>query len=250
MAVIHGSKADFFMNGYDAGDFVNNVKTSHQRASLESTVLNNNGWKTYAKDNSSAKASANGFFDHQNLAAEGVGGALDLATGDYMLSTAMTSDTESVMCHFPGGALAVGDRGIGISGILNNYEFTTPPDNLGEFQAELEGCTGRESLRLLATLAARVDSFTGTTYDYGAAQTGVGGAAYLHVPLRTSGTLPVIIEHSDDGVSWSTIGTFANVTASHGFERLAITSTIKRYVRAAATGTYSQTFLVAIYRKA
>lgn len=249
MAVIHGSKAKAFMNGYDVGDFVQSAKSSASRPALESTVLNNAGSKTYKKDNYSGGVSCSGFFDGdtpEQLVADGL---VEADTGDYLLKTAIESDEAATFLHFPGGATSVGDKGIGYEGCIESYDANFENGSLADCSFNLKNNVGREHLVLLAAKATRTNTFTGTTHNYGSVQTLTGGAVYLQSFKRTSGTLPVIVEHSDDGIAWSTLATFTTVTADHKHERIAIATTIKQYVRAAATGTYVNNFLVAIHRK-
>ena len=242
MAVIHGSNADAFLNGYDVGEFFNNVRYSANRDIHDVTVFNSGGNKEYSPSPiDESTASASGFFDHDAVT--------DADGGDYALEAAVASQAmTSVFCWFPGGASAVGARGRALEGAITNYEIEDDSGNVATASMEMTSNVGVEPVDLLATLAARVNSFTGTSDDNGAATT-EGGSAYLQVTDVTSGTLPVIVEHSTDDAVWSTKGTFSNVTADHDSERIALSGTINRYTRASATGTYSAAFLVAIHRK-
>lgn len=51
----------------------------------------------------------------------------------------------------------------------------------------------------------------------------------------TTPTLDVVIEHSLDNSNWSTLKTFTQVTTTDGYERLTLTTSVGRYVRAKVT---------------
>lgn len=250
MAVIHGMNSDAYLNGYDIGDWVNKVKTSHQRAMLDRTVINNSGAKSYAKGLHEGSASISGFFDHDNtanLAAESPA-RVEADTLEYLLHTSLGASTEDILTFFPGGATTVGDRGIGVAGYINNYDIDQNNDELTKSDWEMVGCYNREPLKLLASMASRTNSFTGTSLDNSAGTTN-GGVGYLQVDNWTSGSLPVLIEHSTDNSVWSTLVTFTAAGADHVAQRIAVSGTVNRYVRAKATGTFVAEFLVAFHRK-
>lgn len=101
--------------------------------------------------------------------------------------------------------------------------------------------------------SAKTASANGTTVD-NSASTANGGIGVISVIAAsgTSPTLDVIVQHSSDGSSWSTLGTFTQAT---GTTSQAITvasgTTVNRYLRAAATiggSTPSFTFAVGFSR--
>ena len=251
MAVIHGSQADIFLNGYNAGDWFNTVTSSASKELNDATVLNNAGYKMYHARMKEATFSMAGFFDATADADLASAATLDPHTGDYalhnMIQGGVVGGADDVLLHFPSGANAVGDICYGAKGSATTYGLEGGSGDLLGASVELTSCVGRERSLLAATLASRTNTFTGTTIDNTAA-TANGGSAYLMVTDWVSGSLPVIIEHSTDGVAWSTLASFAAVGADHAFERIAFSGTVNRYVRAAATGTYQATFLVAIHR--
>lgn len=249
MAVTHGSAADAYLNGHDVGNYFNQVKSKHQRNILESTVLNSAGVKTYAGgDLKSGNVDASGYFDQ--ITVDGAIITSDVDYGDSMLSTAIEnqSTTKDDFLFFPGGAVTLGDRGIGFEGFVNNYEVDTTEGQLGTASMQMEGCTGREPVLLLAPLASRTNAFTGSSINNTAA-TAAGAAGYVMCTLRTSGTIPILIEHSVDNSAWTTLMTFTNIVASHKWERIETTGTVKQYVRASANGAFVGTFIVALNRK-
>lgn len=86
----------------------------------------------------------------------------------------------------------------------------------------------------------------GTSHDGGASSSD-GLVASLHASSVT-GTLDVTIQDSTDGSTWVDLGTFTQLSGA-GFERLDITGTVERYLRAVWTiGTGPATFTVAAAR--
>lgn len=251
MAVIHGSKADVFLNGYNAGDWFNSVTSQATKELNEATTLNNNGYKAHHARMRDATFTMNGFFDASNAVDFATNTALDPDTGDYalnaMIQGGVVGGSDDVVLHAPGGANSVGDIIFGAKGAATTYGLEGSSSELLGASVEFTSCCGRERCVLAKPLATATNTFTGTQID-NTASTTKGGSAYLMVTDWTSGSLPVLIEHSADGISWSTLGSFAAVGADHAFERITFSGTVNRYVRASAAGTYVATFLVAIHR--
>lgn len=103
---------------------------------------------------------------------------------------------------------------------------------------------------ILHPLAARTTDTNGTTVDQSAGTT-AGGAGFVQVTAYSGLTNAVIkIQHSTDDSSWSDLITFTTVTAAPTSERVSVSGTVNRYVRAIVdvTGTGSVTFWVAFAR--
>lgn len=103
---------------------------------------------------------------------------------------------------------------------------------------------------ILKTLAAITGDTTGSTFD-GTASSSSGGAGHLQVTAYTGFTnIVVVIEHSTDGNSWSTLLTFATVTSAPTAERKTVSGTVNRYLRytVTKTGSGSATFFVGFAR--
>lgn len=107
----------------------------------------------------------------------------------------------------------------------------------------------------LLTAGKRVDTTAtnGTSWD-GAASSAFGLQAYLHVFALTGTNVVVTLEDSADNSSFAAItaGAFTSATAV-GVQRIQTgrTATVRRYVRAVTTGTFtSATFAVVLVRNA
>lgn len=87
----------------------------------------------------------------------------------------------------------------------------------------------------LADLAARTTTANGTSVDSGAA-TSNGAVAHLHI-TNVAGTTPsltVTVEHSTNGSSWTTLGSFTAASTASS-ELITVTGTVNRYTRAVFT---------------
>lgn len=250
MAVIHGSKADIFLNGYNAGDWFNTVTSAASKELNDATVLNNAGYKMYHARMKEATFTMAGFFDAVADADLGDAATLDPDMGDYalnaMIQGGVVGGADDVLLHFPAGADTVGNVCYGAKGAATTYSLEGGSGDLLGASVELTSCVGRERCKQLTLLGTEEDAFEGDDVDNGAATTD-GGSAYLMVTEVISGNLPVVIEHSADGLSWSTLASFTSV-AARAFERITFAGTVEQHVRAVADGTYEATFLVAIHR--
>jgi hypothetical protein len=101
--------------------------------------------------------------------------------------------------------------------------------------------------------SAQTATVSGTTVDNSASTTNGGvGSISVTAASGTSPTLDVIVQHSSDGSTWSTLGTFTQATGTTS-EAITVASgtTVNRYVRATATiggTTPSFTFAVGFAR--
>ena len=89
----------------------------------------------------------------------------------------------------------------------------------------------------LVVPAAKTATGNSSALNNGSASSN-GGVGHLHVTANsgTSQTLDVTIEDSADGSSgWATILTFTQVTTTNGAQRVAITGTVRQYIRAVYT---------------
>lgn len=100
-------------------------------------------------------------------------------------------------------------------------------------------------------LAAITSTGNGTGVDLTTVSTTSGAVAHLHVTAFTGfSSVTIVVADSADNSTFATIGSFTAVTGLTS-QRLAITGTIRRYVRYAATvtGSGSITFAVSFARR-
>lgn len=116
-----------------------------------------------------------------------------------------------------------------------NYEVSSSVADVVGFSMSLGAGAPASTGVSLADLSAITATANGTTVD-NSTSTSNGAVAHLHV-TDTSGTSPtmtVIVQHSTNGSTWATLGTFTAVTANTS-EVITTTGTVNRYVRAQYT---------------
>ena len=80
----------------------------------------------------------------------------------------------------------------------------------------------------------------GTALDYGSTSTAFGGQAYLQFVSITGTSVTVKLQDSADNATFTDLSGAAFVAATaRGAQRLAFTGTVRRYVRAVTTGTFT-----------
>lgn len=216
----HGKKAKVFANGYNVSGYFNSVTVSGEADTAEVSTLGSDD-KAYIAGMKDATISLEGFY------AGGVGDIDELLESWLGTTTTWTV----VMTDDSTGALAYM-----VKAVDTTYEVGAEIGAAVSVSAEGQVTGGREAGRVLHALAARTATGTGTSVDNGASTSG-GLAAYLHV-TSASGTTPslvVKVQHSADNSTWVDLATFAAKTTSNTYERVEVTGTVNRYLRASYT---------------
>jgi len=222
MSFVHGSGARVYVNGFDLSAFLKSVSSSHEVEAHDSTTFTATA-KTYMPGLEDATLSAEGLFS-------GAVGATDA-----VLHAALRGRTPVVWNWLPAGDVD-GAFGYGLLAVETSYEIESPVDDLVSISAEAQSNVGRERAQILHPLAARTATGNGTSRDNTTATT-AGGVGYLQV-TTVSGTTPsltAVIQHSVDALTWVDLITFTAVTASNNAQRIAVTGTVNRHIRAAWT---------------
>lgn len=106
-------------------------------------------------------------------------------------------------------------------------------------------------VQLTPGLRTDTTATNGASID-GSASSSNGAQFYLHATAFTGTSVTVKIQDSADNSSWADLSgaAFTAVTAA-GWQRIAVTGTVRRYIRVATTGTFSNAvFLVNAVRNA
>jgi hypothetical protein len=142
-------------------------------------------------------------------------------------------------------ATAVGDQAAALVAKQINYDATRGPDGSLSFAIQaLANAFGLEWVEML-TAGKKTDGApaNGTSIDFGSVNTVFGASAYLQVFSLTGTNVILTVQDSADNSAFSPITglTFTSVTTAPNFERLqtAAGATIRRYVRVASSGTFS-----------
>jgi len=128
--------------------------------------------------------------------------------------------------------LGVGGRAHLLGGVLNAFAPSSPVDDMVKFAIGAVATGGVDAGYSLITPAAVTATANGSSIDNGAATTN-GGVAHVH-NLAVAGTAPTLavkIQHSADNSTFADLITFTTLTGL-GSERIEVTGTVNRYVRA------------------
>jgi hypothetical protein len=147
---------------------------------------------------------------------------------------------------------ALGAESCSCTGKQLNYDGKRGSD--GAFALDVVVASDAFGIEWGRTLTAGVRSDTaatnGTGRDDVVVSTAFGLQAYLHLLTFTGTSVTVTIEDSADNVSFATVAgaTFGALSAP-GAARIAVAGTVRRYLRAVTTGTFSQaSFAVTVVR--
>lgn len=229
---------NFYVAGYDLSGDINSLnQISGGPALLDYTTINQSAVSRLGGQRTGAIDFVT-FFDPS--------GAGPFVAGPAPLQTLPTTDQIVTYCRGTGLGLPAAC----LNGKQVNFDPTRAKDGLltcaANNQSNGFGLEWGEQL----TIGLRTDATatTGTTVDDGAG-TSLGAQAYLQVTGFSGTSVHVLVEHSTDNSSWSTLIDFGAQSAI-GALRSTAAGTVNRYVRATtATGTFSSiTFNVVLVR--
>jgi hypothetical protein len=225
----HGKNAKILANGYDLSAYFSSVSQSGSSETAEVTTLGNAS-KAYIPGTKDATFSVEGFYD-------ATAGAVDEVMEDVLGASTVWTAVMS--------ADAIGARGYGALTLGTSIETGAEIGGAVSLSAEAQATTGPDAVTVLHPLGAETTSGNGTQVDNGAS-TANGLAAYLHVTaIAGTPSLVVKVQHSSDGSTWVDLATFSTVTTANVAQRVTVSGTVNRYLRALWTisgGTPSATF--------
>jgi hypothetical protein len=155
-----------------------------------------------------------------------------------VLSTLPTTDR--IVSYFRGAA--IGSPTASCVAKQVNYDGTRAQDGTltHTVNAVPNGYGVEWGLQLTAGKRTDSTATNGASIDYGAVSTAFGLQAWLHVFAFTGTSVTVTIQDSADNISFANVSG-AVFTAATGVtsERIAVSGTVRRYLRAITTGTFS-----------
>jgi hypothetical protein len=240
----HGKKHKILINGNDVSIYFKQVDMSGTADVLDSTCFDMTA-KQFVVGQRDGKATGNGIWAAKDL----VGDPDEI---DEILSALQGVDADQIVTIGQAGLSSVGLSASLLKAKQMKYGVSSPNNNLVSITLELQTSLGIRTGIVHAALAARTATGTGVSQD-GAAASANGAHVHLHCTVKSGTAAPsltVIVEDSADNAAWSTIGTFAALTAV-GALRLELAGTVRRYTRIswAITGTTpSFTFAAALAR--
>lgn len=238
MAFIHGKSTGVLFNGSNLSSYFNEASVSQDVETAEVTAFGNNA-KAYITGLKDGTMSLSGMFDGDQNAV------------DSVLAGAVGAEAAKPVTITPDGT-TFGKVSLSGDSRETSYEISSPVGDVVSASMEVQVTGGVDRGVLLSALNAVTVTGTGTSVD-NAASTSNGGVAYLHVTANAhSAGSTFKVQHSADNTTFVDLVTFTTVaTNTTGGERIAVSGTVNRYVRASHTlaGTGSVTYSIAFSRK-
>lgn len=180
-----------------------------------------------------------------------VKGLFDSSAGTLSTEIATASGVDNgALWTVPVDGLTIGSPALMAASDLENYSVEATVTDAVSLAIDATPDDGVDMGVLLADHSAITVDTNNTSVDNTASSSG-GGVATLHVTAYSGLTSAVVkVQHSSNNSTWADLITFTTVTAVTS-ERLTVTGTVNRYVRAIfdVTGTGSVTAAVAFARR-
>lgn len=218
----------FWVDGYDLSGDIGSLSSIHGGpAALELTGINKKAFERVGGERDGGIEFSSWFNDA-------------VAQAFPVLSALPTADRVATYCRGAG----IGSPAACLVGKQINYDPNRGQDGSlvigSSAQANAYGLEWGEQL----TAGIRTDTTgtNGTAFDFGATSTAFGGQAYLQVFAVTGTSVTVKLQDSADNSTFADLtgGAFTAKTAL-GSQRIALgsTATVRRYVRAVSSGTFT-----------
>lgn len=213
---VHGKGAKVLANGYDVSAYFKTASSKSSVDTAEVTAFGNTS-KAYIPGVEDGTFSVDGYYD------------ASLTGIDAQMSTILgTSTVWSIIWQGD----AIGNRGYGAQTITKGVETGADIGGAVTLKAEAQNTGGTDPIVVLHALGAETSGGNGTQVDNTVATTN-GAVSYLQVTAK-SGTVSLVakVQHSTDGSTWADLVTHTTVTTGNVAERIAVTGTVNRYLRA------------------
>ena len=242
MAFIHGKSAGVLYGAYDLSAFFNEASMSQSVETAETTTFGS-GAKSYITGLKDGTFSLSGMFDG---VAAGIDEVISASVGDSVNVPITIIPQQDV-------TMVVSDVSFSGETLETSYEVSSPVGDVVSANMEGQITGGMDRGIILAPKTVVSATATGTSVDQTASTTN-GGVGYLHVTANTrNGAITVKVQHSSDNSTFADLITFTSVSSTTIVsERIAVTGTVNRYVRASYTvagSSGSATTTVAFSRK-
>ncbi len=228
----------FFINGHNIADAITEFSFEGDAEELDATTVAASGaFRTYVRGFKEGILETTGIFDS------------DTVTDDEIhdiLSAAWVAGTNNILTASR-GTIAVGSEAIMMDGPQLTYEI---PMNVGELIMSNATFRADDNFNfgvfLMNALQASGTN-NGTSYD-GTAATTNGGFMQVHLFNDDASDVDVKIQDSANNSDWTDLSgaVVLNLSATHASGSVAVTGTVRRYLRAVATVTGGDTFLVTV----
>jgi hypothetical protein len=216
----HGKGTVVLADEFDVTTYLNSVSTSNAVDVPETTTFGSSD-RTYIAGHTDGSVSFEGLFDGS---ADAVDEIFEEALGEGPILTVSTDGS------------AVGRRAVLLNSKSTSYEVSSPLTDVVAVSGEAVADGGLDYGIWLACQAVVSNTLTGTGQDASASSSN-GGVAHLHVTANNrDGTTVAKVQASADNSTWADLITFATIsTSTETSERVEVTGTVARYLRALVT---------------
>lgn len=252
-AFVHGKAARVYCDGYDMTTYLNDVKIAAQGDTVETSTLGAS-WKSYIAGLADGTINVQGYYDGSTVARRAMLEATLGANGLGIGGNAGVGGSLHEWTVLPVGD-AIGATAMLLAATHSQWESEVAVNSVISVAGQGQASTAIEFGASLHVLAAETAVGNYSPVDFGAvgSPTLLGAAAYLQVSGGTFTNAVVKVQHSLDNISYVDLAVFPAVTsgASPSSQRVAVSGTVNRYVRAALTTLTGSTitFNVAYSRK-
>lgn len=229
----------FLVNGVDIAGAITSFNVAGDVEELDATTVADSGYRTYVSGFKSAEITVQGLWDSDTTNADEI--------HDVMSSAYSTGAEKNITAST--GTIAVGDPAIMMDACQMTYDIPADVGALILANGRFKSTTGMRFGRWLMHSLQAAGTNNGTSYDNGAATTN-GGFMQVHLFNDDASDVDVKVQHSTNNSVWADLTGAAvnNLSATHtsGSATVAAGTTVNRYLRAVATVTGGDTFLVSV----
>jgi hypothetical protein len=224
----------FLANGYSLADALTSISPMAEVNEVDATVLANN-YRTYALGFKSGSIAVTGIFDSDGT---------NLDEIHDVFSSVYTSGADVIITSSL-GTVAAGADAIMMVGCNMKYDLPIDTGELIFSNAEFKSKTSVDFGKWLMNVLVTAGTTNGTSVD-GTAATTNGGLFIVHLHNDDATDVDVKLQDSANNTDWVDVASAVvnNLSATHTAGYIAITGTVRRYIRAVATVTGGDTFLV------
>lgn len=215
-----------WIEGYHLSTRLNDIKPSCNFDEVEASGFSQD--KGYVKGQADASMGLDGFFSE------------DTGSTHEALKTAGTDGNRIITLALGANAAPVlGDPTCSLLAEQFNYQPTSDLKGVIAVHADMKAKGKPLEFGILLADATITATGQQSSVDNGAASSN-GGVGYLHIlGLSAGDTITVKIQHSTDNSTWADLITFTLDGTALDAERVEVTGTVNRYVRASYTVTGS-----------
>jgi hypothetical protein len=228
----------FLVNGYDLSAYMQSFEIAAEAEAVDATVLSST-YRAYQQGFKSGTLEWSGVFDSDATDANKIHDVLSAAFND--------GGTNNVIAVV--GTVAAGQACYTLDGCVVEYSVPIEIGELITVSGSFQATSGIGFGSALMSGLQAAGTNNGTSVDGGAA-TANGGVMTYQVHNDDATDIDLKVQHSTDGSVWADLTGAAanNITAERasGSATVAAGTTVNRYLRAVATVTGGDTFLVSV----